>query len=390
MIPAPAILRHRPRVCIIGGGIVGASAALFLAMGGAEVTLFERDRIGSHASGVNFGGVRRHARLAGDLPLSARAHHIWHRLPELLGHDCDLETPGHLKLAETEDQMAVLEAWLPIGRNAGMDVRLLGRAELARRFPWLGGNVAGGSFCTGDGFANPRLVAPAFARAARRHGATIHEICPVRALTPRAGGGWRLDPEGHPQCEADHVILATGAWPLGPDPVPAIRVQAPQMFVTEPVPMLHMPVLGLVSGAIYLRQSVRGNLIFGGGHGIIAPDGRRSRPDSAVFSRTPALLQRLLPGCAGAAIIRSWTGIEAHMPDGLPMLGPSPSAAGLFHAWGFCGHGFQTGPGVGEVLAELILTGQTSTDLSAYDPARFGAAPVRAAHPPVPAMESRT
>lgn len=389
MTPAPAILRRRPRVCIIGGGIVGASAALFLAMGGAEVTLFERDRIGAHASGVNFGGVRRHARPAGDLPLSLRAHRIWHRLPELVGHDCDLAMPGHLKLAETEDQMAVLEAWLPVGLQAGLDVRLLGRADLARRFPWLGGNVAGGSFCAGDGFANPRLVALALARAAQRHGAAIHETCRVRDMTPRAGG-WQLDPEGRPPLEADQVILATGAWPLGPDPLPAFRVGAPQMFVTEPVPLLHMPVLGLVSGAIYLRQSQRGNLIFGGGQGSIAPDGRRSRPDPAGFSRTPALLQRLLPGRADAAIVRSWTGIEAHLPDGLPMLGPSPSAEGVFHAWGFCGHGFQTGPGVGEVLAELILTGQTATDLSAYDPARFATVPRRAPAPPGPDMESPT
>lgn len=364
----PALLRRRPRVGIIGGGIVGTAAALFLARGGADVTLFERDRVGAHASGANFGGVRRHARPAGDLPLSLRAHGLWHRLPELAG--CGLATPGHLKLAATEDQMAVLEDWLPVGRDAGLEVRLLGRAELARRFPWLG-DAAGGSFCAGDGSANPRLVAPALARAARRHGAVIHETCPVRDIAPCAGG-WKVT-AGDLAIEADHVVLAAGAWPLGPDPLPPLRVQAPQMFVTEPMALLHMPVLGVVGGEIYLRQSARGNLIFGGGHGAIAPDGLRSRPGSAGFARTPALMRRLLPACGGAAILRTWTGIEAHLPDGLPMLGPSPSAPGLFHAWGFCGHGFQTGPAVGEVLAELILTGQTATDISAYDPARFRA-----------------
>ena len=60
------------------------------------------------------------------------------------------------------------------------------------------------------------------------------------------------------------------------------------------------------------------------------------------------------------------------MPDGLPVLGPSATTPGLVHAFGFSGHGFQLGPGVGAVLAELSLEGETRTPIAAFDIGRFG------------------
>ena len=357
----------RPSVCVIGGGIAGCATAFFLARGGARVTLVERDTVGSHASGVNFGGVRRHARAAVELPLALRAHLLWPRLRGLIGHDCDLETPGHMKLAFSAREMAELEAWAPLGHAHGLEVELLDRSALARRLPVLGAEIHGASLLAGDGFANPRFVSPGLARALRAMGGEVHEGFEVRALV-QGPEGWTVE-AGDGRClRAEIVVCATGAWPgkalaaLG-EATP-LRAAAPQMFVTEPVANLHLPVLGIVSGAIYLRQSVRGNLIFGGGHGEIAPDGRRSCPGAAAFARTPALLARLLPDVARVPVIRSWTGIEGHTPDGLPLIGPSPCHQGLFHARGFCGHGFQMGLGVGETLAELILTGRSAIDLS--------------------------
>jgi len=367
--PAP-----RPSVCVIGGGIAGCATAFFLTQAGARVTLLERGSVGAHASGVNFGGVRRHARAAAELPLALRAHRLWPLLRGLIGHDCDLETPGHLKLAFSQAEMATLERWLPVGRAHGLDPRLLSPTELAQTHPWLSPHIAGASFLAGDGFANPRFVSPGLARAARAAGARVLENCPVHALE-RQGTGWLVHGPDDTRITADSVVCATGAW-TGPALDPwlealPITPAAPQMFVTEPVAFMNLPVLGVVSGDIYLRQSVRGNLIFGGGRGCIAPDGLRSRPGEDAFARTTALLARLLPGCARVPVIRSWTGIEGHTPDGLPVIGPSSLHAGLFHARGFCGHGFQMGLGVGETLAELILTGETGLDLAAFRPDRF-------------------
>src|SRR5471030_544067 len=98
-------------VIVLGGGIVGASAALMLAQKGQRVALVERDFCGSHSSGVNYGGVRRQGRPLHQLPLSQRAHEIWARLPELIGIDGEYQRSGHLKLARSLDDLAALQAY---------------------------------------------------------------------------------------------------------------------------------------------------------------------------------------------------------------------------------------------------------------------------------------
>jgi len=98
-------------VVILGGGIVGASAALALSRQGRSVALLERDFCGSHSSGVNYGGVRRQGRPLSQLPLSQRAHGIWARLPELIGIDGEYQRSGHLKLARSLDDLAALQAY---------------------------------------------------------------------------------------------------------------------------------------------------------------------------------------------------------------------------------------------------------------------------------------
>lgn len=375
-------LRGQTRVCIIGAGIVGTATAFFLARSGCAVTIVERGTVGGQASGVNFGGVRCHGRDPVELPLAIRSRAIWAKLPELIGHDCDFEHPGHLKIARTPAEMEPLTRWLDVGHAHGLEVELLDAADIRHRFSWLTADIAGGSFCRGDGFANPRLVAPTFARAARALGARLHEGFAVTDIHSLPGGGYRIIPSHGDPLEADIVVNAAGAWaaalgmPFGAA-IPIVT-RAPQMFVTEPTTRRIGPVLGLVSGGIYLRQSVRGNVIFGGGQGCIDPDGIRSRPDETTFARTPALMRALIPSLKYTALLRSWTGLEANTPDGLPVIGSSAGHDGFIHAFGFSGHGFAMGPGVGETLAELILSGKTGLDLTPFHPDRFRV-PLRAA-----------
>ena len=82
-------------------------------------------------------------------------------------------------------------------------------------------------------------------------------------------------------------------------------------------------------------------------------------------------LARLIPALRGTAIIRTWSGCEGYVDDMMPIMGPSARHDGLFHAFGFCGHGFQLGPGVGAEMAELMLTGDSLTDTSPFHIARF-------------------
>lgn len=362
-------------VVVIGGGLVGLSTALALVRSGIRVILLERNTVNSHASGANFGGVRLHGRDTAELPLAIRARGIWERIGEYVGTDCEYLATGHIKLALVDSDMESLERWRTTGRAYGVPVELLGRDQVRQSFPWLASPIAGASFCSGDGHANPRLAGPAFARAARDAGARILERTSVERIEDATGGGFAVRAEGGAAFEANVLINAAGAWGAGlaaqyGDDIPLVAV-APQMFVTEPASYNVVPVVGVVGAGLYLRQSLRGNVIFGGGRGSINPDGLRSRPIEAHFDSTIGLAHRLIPHMRHLPIIRAWTGIEGTIPDGLPVIGQSSRRAGLFHAFGFSGHGFQMAPAVGETLAELLAGGRTGIDLAPFSPDRF-------------------
>ncbi|MCG8510842.1 MAG: FAD-binding oxidoreductase, partial [Rhodospirillales bacterium] len=154
-------------VAILGGGLAGCSAALHLRRRKASVVLLERRQCGSQASGVNYGGVRQQGRHPAEIPLALRSRRLWAELETLVGEDCEFVPTGHLKLARSDADMAELENYAEEASDFGLQLELIGRTEIRKRFPWLGPGIAGGSFCAEDGSANPRLVAPAFARSAR-------------------------------------------------------------------------------------------------------------------------------------------------------------------------------------------------------------------------------
>jgi sarcosine oxidase subunit beta len=123
---------------------------------------------------------------------------------------------------------------------------------------------------------------------------------------------------------------------------------------------------------LYFRQIPRGNIIFGGGgRGPAYPDLRRAYVMPKNTLNQLRQLQRLAPALANLNVIRVWSGVESYMPDDLPVMGPSARVSGLHYAFGFCGHGFQLGPGVGDVMAELIDTGRTTTPIEPFLISRF-------------------
>lgn len=360
-------------VAIIGGGIMGASAALALRQMGFTVTLLERDFCGSRSSGVNYGGVRRQGRPLTQLPLAQRAHAIWSRLPELIGIDGEYQRSGHLKMARSEADLASLEAYRERSRGFGMGLQMLSATALRTQHPWLGARAVGASFCPDDGHANPRLVSPAFARAAVRLGADIREQTRVDTML-HDGRHFVLTSGVALEVRARYLLNCAGAWAgavaahFG-EAVPMVSGH-PVMAVTEPLPMFMNLSLGVEGGGIYARQAPRGNCVIGGSQGY-ALDADRARPSRDALSLVLARTVELLPKLRHAHIIRSWSGTEGYLPDREPVLGPSATTPGLFHGFGFAGAGFQIGPAVGAVLADLVRDGTTVTPIAAFSISRF-------------------
>lgn len=360
-------------VVIIGGGIVGASAALFLSRAGRRVALLERDFCGSHSSGVNYGGVRRQGRPLSQLPLSQRAHEIWGQLPQLIGIDGEYRRSGHLKLARNREDLRALRDYAASSQGFGLDLQLLDEDELRARFPWVGNVAVGASLCPDDGHANPRLVSPAFAQAARRHGAQVHEQCPVTAVE-HDGQRFKVVTETGLTLQAPWVLNCAGAWAAHfaaqfGEPVP-MRAGHPAMLVTEPLPVVMDASTGVEGGGIYARQVARGNCILGGGQGFALDDARARPGQNAVIDILRQAVD-LYPFLKGAQAIRTWSGTEGYLPDRQPVIGHSSTQAGLLHAFGFAGAGFQIGPAVGQALTEIICSGASDTPLDAFSITRF-------------------
>lgn len=366
-------------VVIVGGGLMGAATAFFLRRRGQSVILLERDQIGQYASGVNFGNVRRQGRFLGQLALANRSWALWKRLPELIDDDLEFIPSGHMRVCYREDEIAELEAYAAAPEAAELDLKIYRGAELHKRFGFLGPDVKGGSYAPHDGHANPRLAAPAFARAAIRLGAQIEERTEV-AEVQKVGGDFQVTTTDGRQFHAAQLLITAGAWgqklsaQFG-EPVP-LDTHGPQMAVTEPVPYALPTVIGVYTKipeeVIYFRQIPRGNIVIGGGYRS-KPDmqNRRAYVEPRSILNQISQMRRLLPGVGNLNIIRVWSGIEGYLPDSLPVMGPSGTVDGLFYAFGFCGHGFQLGPGVGDVMAELLSTGATSTPIAPFSITRF-------------------
>ena len=370
-------------VVIVGGGIMGAASAFFLRRRGRSVVLLERGLLGQQASGVNFGNVRRQGRYLPQLPLAHRSRVIWGQLKALIGDDIEFLPTGHIRICYRDEQVAAVEKYAVDARDWGLELEVVSGAALRKRFPFLGPEVIAGSYSAHDGHANPRLAAPAFGRAARREGAQIYENTEVRSVQ-KDGADFLVECADGTQFRAPVALITAGAWgdrisaSFG-EPVPLVA-HGPQMGVTEPVPYGITPVVGVSSivpeEVVYFRQIPRGNVIFGGGlRGPAYPDLRRAYVQPHNTLRQLRELRRIAPALARLHVIRVWSGIEGYLADDRPIMGPSHRVSGLYYAFGFCGHGFQLGPGVGDVMAELIDTGTTSTPIEPFHIARFAAKP---------------
>lgn len=372
-------------VIVIGAGIMGSSAAFFLRQRGLSVSLIERDRVGQHASGTNFGNVRRQGRPLYQLPLANRANETWYRARRLLDTDIEYRKVGHIRVCykDSEDGEARMAAYADDAGHYGLRLELLSGQQLRTQFPFLGQDVVAGSYSPEDGHANPRLVSPAFARAARRLGAGVFERTRITAVE-KSGEDFLVATEEGRTFRAPLLLITTGAWGNElavqfEEPVPLVSY-GPTMSVTEPVPHAIKPSVGVFTSvpkeSVYFRQVERGNIVIGGSTrapGYPNTGKTHVRPENTLSQLEQ--LRRLAPGLAQLNIIRVWSGTEGYTQDLQPFLGPSEKVPGLFYGFGFSGSGFQIGPGVGETLAELMATGRTDIDLSPYRISRFSRDP---------------
>jgi sarcosine oxidase subunit beta len=362
-------------VVVIGGGLHGCSAALHLARAGVSALVLEKNYVGRHASGVNAGGVRTLSRHEAEVPLALAAMDLWHRLGELVDDDCGFETHGQVRVAEDEHDVQSLRSREARMRSLGYThERWIDRDELFARVPALARHCLGGLLAERDGAALPYQTTAAFRRKAQSLGQRFFEG--VRAQrVQRTGEAWSVDTD-RGSFAGRVLVNCAGAWAdrvsaqLG-EPVP-LEAIAPMMMVTLRMPRFLEPVVLGTARPLSFKQTQEDTVLIGGGRRArVERDAETTELDFRELAASARTVRDLFPVMREATIHRGWAGIEARMPDDIPVIGPSSTTPNAYHAFGFSAHGFELAPIVGRILAELITTGRTGLPITPFSITRF-------------------
>jgi len=360
---------------IIGGGLMGLSTALHLALRGRKVIVLERQSPARHASGVNAGGLRQLNRHMAEIPLTVAASEIWKNIADLVDSDCDVVLSGQVKIAETEAELQTLQARVDeLNANGFYHERIIDPEKLYELVPKLVSGCVGALYSPDDGFARPFHAATAFRNKAAALGAKIYTAVEVLNID-QGNDGWKVD-TSQGTFSAQNLVNCAGAWAnriaakFG-EAVP-LTPRAPMLMVTERLPPFLKPVVGAVGHKLSFKQMQNGTVIIGGAHmARLDIDQQQTEINFTGLKVSAQTVTQLFPHMSGVRIVRAWAGIEGFMPDNIPVISPSSKARGVFHAFGFSAHGFQLSPVVGRIMSELILDGRTALPIAPFDIRRF-------------------
>lgn len=360
-------------VCVVGGGVMGCSTALFLARGGMKVVLLEKQALCRGASGVNAGTLTLHMTRAALVPYAIKAWEMWMHPETWLGQGV-LATPAPgLSLAFTPAEQELLEQRAVARREYGADIRLLSGHEAKLIEPGIPESCLSAAYCETDGFASAYITGKAFHEALRLAGVTIIENADVDNITP-PGESYRISAnQGDLQIQANRLVLAGGVWlePL----LALIGITLPvktlinQLIVTERMPPVMRTVLSIANGLLSMKQFANGTVVIGGGW-----QGRGHR-DSGKPETVPENLignlrlgQYVCPALAEARVARIWLGLESETADAMPMIGPLAGFPELY-VIGCVHSGYTSGPYMGKLLAGSLLGNEPEMPL--FNPSRL-------------------
>ena len=371
-------------VVVVGGGIVGASAAYHLAAAGAgRVLLLEREpRLATGSTGACAGGFRLQFSSEVNIRLSLASVPMITGFTEEHGLPLDVAQDGYLFLLRRPEDVAAFAAAASLQRGLGVPVEELDGEAAAALVPGVAREgLVGATYCPLDGIADPSGLTEGYAAIARRAGAEIRTGVDVTAI--RVGEGRVLGVETtRGPIAAPLVVDAAGPW------AGTLAASAGVRLPLEPVPRNVVVTSGFpgvperrtlvidAATSFYFHREGPGVLM-----GMGDPGERPSfdcTPDAA-FIEGPLLETALreFPPIERAGIARTWAGLYEMTPDRHPIIGPAPGVAGLLLANGFSGHGFQHAPVVGRLLAELVVDGRATTvDITALSAERFASGDV--------------
>jgi len=369
---------------VIGGGVVGCSIAYHLARRGQrDVVVLEREAVGSGTTSKAAGGIRSQFPTETEIRFSLEAIGVFERFAEEFGVDIGYRRIGYLFLISDPADLAGYRERMTLQRRLGVDVREITPADAQAIVPALRvDDLIAAVWGPTDGMAGPAEVTNAFARRARELGARIVEGVSVTGIDVAHGGAQGVTTS---QGAVSSPLVINAAGPsaarigrLAGVDVP-VQPRRRHIFFTEPFPEIPGPVPLTTDRAsgFYFRKEMEQLLLSPGDVEDIGED-FDVPVDRARIDETVEKALHRIPIVEKARIAGGWAGLRPLTPDDHAIIGWAPGVDGFFLAVGFGGHGFQHSPATGRYVAEWLLDGKPSLDLSLFDPGRFAAG--RAAH----------
>jgi sarcosine oxidase subunit beta len=369
-------MRRTADVVIVGGGIIGASIAYHLTKKGVrDVFVLERDRLGSGSTGKNAGGIRLQFSSEINVKLSQRSLPHIERFADEIGTDPHFHQVGYLFLITEDRDVAAFERSLEMWSRLGVPARRVTATEAKSRFEHVRtDDVRFGTFCPKDGYADPSSMLSGYVARAREAGVTFVEDAAVTAISRASGRVTGVHTKDE-EIGALIVVNAAGPWAAhvaklaGVDlPIQPLRRH---IFVTDSVPGLgeDFPLTIEFATGLYAHRESGGVLL-----GMADPNEKPGFDDSVNWDFMPTVVERALarfPVLERTSIKTGWAGLYEDTPDKHPILGKVDGIEGFISATGFSGHGIMHAPATGELIAELIVDGRTSLDISVLSSSRF-------------------
>jgi sarcosine oxidase subunit beta len=368
-------------VVVVGGGVMGTSAAFHLAEAGVDVALIERAQLGSGSTCRAAGGVRTQFSDALNVEIAKRSIDAFRDFGRRPGWEIDLKQVGYLFVLSRESDVEEFERSVAIQNEQGLDSRMLPADEVRSLSPLVeGDDILAGAFSPGDGHATPEGVVQGYAFAARAHGAEIRVNCEV--LDIKLGGdeiGEVVTDQGSIQTST--VICAAGAWSRSCGAMVGVELPVTplrrQVLFTEAIDGLppHLPFTIDFESSFYFHREGPGLLM-----GMSDPHEQPGFSVETTEDWIPGLMEvirRRAPRIADAGIRGGWAGLYEMTPDHNAIIGEAGGVSRFLYATGFSGHGFLQAPAVGEILRDLVLGRPTFADISPLSAERFEAAALR-------------
>lgn len=364
------------RVVIVGGGVMGVSAAFHLAEAGVtDVLLLDKDSLGSGSTCKAAGGVRAQFSDRVNIELGLRSLEAFKAFDSRPGGNIDFHQVGYLFLLDNPDTVAAFEQNVELQNELGVPSRMISPQEAVALSPLIDpSGLLAAAFSPTDGHCTPESVVLGYATAARRHGARLVPNCAVTGIATNDDHTFTVQTAAG-SVIADTVICTAGAWSrqIGSWveldlPITPLRRQ---ILITEPIDGLRadLPMTIDFSSTFYFHGEGRGLLI-----GMSDPDeepGFNTNQSENWLPRLSEAMTRRAPQLLGSGISHGWAGLYEMTADHNAVIGEADVGGRFIYATGFSGHGFLMAPAVGEVIRDLFLQTTPIVDVSALSVTRF-------------------